>query len=139
MKHKVNGGMAAVVLAMALAVPMFAQQAGPMKVKVPFNFVVENERVPSGDYTIEKIANGRLRIYSSDGKFSASVVALPTQRNNELGQAHFIFHQYGSEYFLARIWTPGQTAGWEFLQGKLENELAKKGSRKVELATLIGH
>ena len=131
--------LAMVTLMLATAVPMLAQSSGPMKVTVPFNFVVENDRLQAGEYTIERIANRRLRIHSSDGKVSTSFIAIPAQGKDTLEQAHFIFHRYGGEYFLAKIWTPGQNVGWEVMQGKLETELARKKTVPVETATLIGH
>lgn len=131
--------LAAMVLVLGTAVPMSAQSSGPMKVAVPFNFVVENDRLQAGEYVIERVANGRLRIHSKDGKTSASFIAIPSQGQTTADQAHFIFHRYGGEYFLAKIWTPGQNVGWEVTQGKLEMELAKKKTVPVETATLIGH
>jgi len=144
MKDNLAGTVAAMSIAvmtlvMATAIPMLAQHAGQMKVTVPFNFVVENERMQAGDYTIERIASGRLRIHSSDGGISTTFIALPAQGNNTLEKAHFIFRRYGGEYFLTKIWTPGQNVGWEVLQGRLESELAKNKTVRVETATLVGH
>jgi hypothetical protein len=129
---------AAMMMVAATAVPAAAQYSGAMKVNVPFNFVVENERMQAGDYTIEKIANGRLRIHNSDGSVSTTFLALPKQGTAAPEKAHFIFHRYGGEYFLAKIWTPGQEVGWEVLQGKLEMELAKKKTTPVETASIVG-
>jgi len=130
--------LSAMTMVLALAIPTFAQHSGPMKVTVPFNFVVENDQLKAGDYTIERIANGRLRISNNDGSVSTVFLAIPAQNKVTAEKAHFVFNHYGSDYFLAKIWTPGQEAGWEVLQGKLEMELAKK-STPVETATVIGH
>ncbi len=139
MKKNMTGMVAGLALMLGMATPMFAQYTGTMKVTVPFNFAVENERLQAGDYTIEQVANGRLRIHTSDGRVSTVFLALPTQRKVALEQAHFIFHRYGSDYFLAKIWTPGLDTGWEVLQGKLETEIAKNKTVRVETATLLGH
>jgi len=129
------------MLVLGSAVPALAQYNGPMKVTVPFNFVVENNRMQAGDYTIQRVANGQLRIQSNndnDGR-SVTFLAIPKEGKATPEKAHFIFHRYGSDYFLATIWTPGLETGWEVLQGKLETELARKGTRPIETATLIGH
>jgi hypothetical protein len=140
MKKNLTSAMATVILiAAAMATPVFAQHSGPMKVTVPFNFVVENDHLKAGDYTIERIANGRLRIRSNDGNASTTFLAVATQRTAAPEKAHFIFNHYGTEYFLAKIWTPGQETGWEVLQGKLEMELAKRKTVRVETASVIGH
>ncbi len=130
---------AAAVMVLGTAVPTFAQHSGPMKVNVPFNFAVENERLPAGEYTIQRVANGRLMIRSNDDRVHTTFIAIPTQGKTTSEQAHFIFRHYGNDYFLATIWTPGEDVGWEVLQGKLETELAKKATSPVQTAMLIGH
>jgi hypothetical protein len=110
-----------------------------MKVTVPFDFVVENDRMRAGDYTIQRAANGFLRIQSSDRRTAAAFLAIPKQGKLAPEKGNFIFHRYGSTYFLATIWTPGQEVGWEVLQGKLETELASKGTSPQETAMVMGH
>ncbi len=139
MKKNLATVMTGMIVVLALAFPTFAQHSGQMKVTVPFNFVVENDRLKAGDYTIERIANGRLRIRNNDGSVSTIFLALPAQGTVTPEQAHFIFHRHGGEYFLAKIWTPGQETGWELIQGKLETELAKKKSTQLETASVMGH
>ena len=138
MKRNIAIGFVA-VLVMALAVPMFAQPASPMKVNVPFNFVVENDRFPARNYVIERIANGRLRIHTDDGRVSVSFLVLPKEGNTTHEQAHFIFRRYGDQYFLSKIWAPGQNAGWELLEGKAEQELAKNHTTPVTTAMVAVH
>jgi len=139
MTKNLAGVAVAMMLVLGAVVPAWAQYSGPMKVTVPFNFVVENDRMQAGDYTIQRASNGRLRIQSSDGRAVATVVAFPKEGKATPDKAHFIFNHYGSEYFLATIWTPGLEVGWEILQGKLETELARKATPPVETATVMGH
>lgn len=139
MKKNLAGRVAVMILMLGAAVPMFAQHYGPMKVTVPFNFAVENQRLQAGEYTIERVANLTLRIRSSDGRVSTAFIAFPTQGKATLKQGRCVFHRYGSDYFLAKIWTPGLDVGWEVLRGKLEMELAKNGTTPLQTATLIGH
>ena len=139
MKKNLAGVAIAMIMVLGATAPVWAQYNGPMKVTVPFNFVVENDRMQAGDYTIERAANGRLRIKSNDGGTTATFLAMPKEGKVTPEKAHFIFHRYGGEYFLSTIWTPGLEVGWEVLQGKRETELAKKRTLPVETATLIGH
>src|ERR1039458_629635 len=139
MKKNLAGVAVAMMLVLGAVVPAWAQYAGPMKVTVPFNFVVENSRMQAGVYTIQRVANGQLRIQSNDGRTAATFLALPKEGKVTPEKAHFIFHRYGSDYFLATIWTPGLEVGWEVLQGKLETEIARKGTPPVETATVISH
>ncbi len=139
MKKNLAGVVVAMMLVLAAVVPSLAQYSGPIKVTVPFDFVVENYRMHAGAYTIQRVANGRLRIQSNDGRTGSTFLAIPKQGKMTPETAHFIFHHYGTDYFLATIWTPGQEVGWEVLQGKLETELARKGTSPVETATVLGH
>lgn len=129
---------AGMMLVLAMAVPMFAQRSGQMKVTVPFGFAVENDHLKAGDYTIERVANGRLRIHNEDGSVSTIFLALPAQEEATPEKAHFIFRRYGNEYFLSRIWLPGQQGGWELLRGKYEMEIAKTKGAWVETAMVAG-
>ncbi len=129
---------AGMIVVLAMAVPTFAQHSGQIKVTVPFNFSVENDRLKAGDYTIERIANGRLRIRNEDGSASTIFLALPAQQSVTPEKAHFIFNHYGSEYFLEKIWVPGQQGGWELLKGKYEQEIARKKTVPVETAMVVG-
>jgi len=138
MKKTLVGAAVMVALAMGMAVPSFGQYSGRINVSVPFSFTVENERLQPGDYIVEKIANGRLHIYTTDGRVSTSVLALATEGATAPEKAHFIFRHYGDQYFLAKIWTPGLNRGWELMQGKAELELTKRKTVPVEIATLVG-
>lgn len=126
------------ILVLATAAPLFAQHPGPMKVNIPFSFVVENDRLPSGEYTVQPISNSRLLIRSVDAKAVTSVLAFPKQSKEIARDAQVVFHRYGSEYFLSEIWTPGENVGREVLRGKLEAEVAKKGTL-MQTASVAGH
>jgi hypothetical protein len=139
MKKNLAAAVVVAILAMGAAVSMSAQESGPIKVKVPFDFVVENNRLHAGDYTILRAANGALRIQDNDGRTTATVLALPTQGKVTMKEAHFIFNRYGNDYFLQTIWTPGQNTGWQLLQGKHELELARSKTSPVETAMVVGH
>jgi hypothetical protein len=139
MKRNLAGVVVAMLLVLGAVVPVMAQRSWPMKVTVPFNFAVENELLPAGEYTIERAATGRLRMQNNDGSRVASFLAIPKQGKVTQENAHVVFHRYGGEYFLATIWTPGQEVGWEVLQGKLETELARKRTSPLETATVMGH
>jgi hypothetical protein len=132
--------MAIAALTIAAALPLCAQYSRPIKLNVPFNFVVENDRLPAGDYTIQKIGTGRLLLRRGGANATSILVfrALPTEAKTTAEQGRLIFHAYGREHFLSRIWTPGLEVGWEVLEGKLETELAKRGVA-MEMASIATH
>jgi len=139
MKKNLMKAMALMVLALAVAAPVAAQrQTGTIKLTVPFSFSVENDHFKAGDYTIERIANGRLRIRNEEGSVSTIFLAIAAQEAATPEKAHFVFNRYGNEYFLEKIWMPGQQGGWELLKGKYEMEIAKKKTTPVETAMVVG-
>ncbi|HTR25185.1 MAG TPA: hypothetical protein VMI10_14485 [Terriglobales bacterium] len=139
MKRNLMSAMAAMILMLAVAAPTMAQrQTGPVKVTVPFGFALENDHFKAGDYTVERIANGRLRIRNEEGSVSAIFLAIPAQEAATPEKPHFVFNRYGNEYFLSRIWMPGQQGGWEVLKGKYEVEIAKRKTTPVETAMVVG-
>jgi hypothetical protein len=122
----------------ALALPMFAQHAELMKIDVPFNFIVENQRMPEGRYTVQPIQNGALLIRSADGKHVCTVLSLPAQLATTATESQVVFNRYGDHYFLAQLWMQGQNSGREVLKGRAESELARKGIPRT-LASLAAH
>ncbi len=139
MKKNLAGLAITMMLMVVSAAPAVAQYSGPMKVKVPFAFVVENDRLPAGEYSIQRVSNGWLRIQSlDDTRRVATFLATPKLGKAPEDKAHFLFHCYGSEHFLTAIWTPGLNMGWEVLEGKLEVEVARHATAPVETAMVLG-
>ena len=130
--------MAALAVLVALTMPSFAQHAELMKIDVPFNFIVENQRTPEGSYTIQPSRNGTVLIRSVDGKFTSTVLSLPAPLAATATESQVVFYRYGDHYFLAQLWTQGQNTGREVLKGRAESELARKGVRRT-LASLAAH
>jgi hypothetical protein len=122
----------------ALAMPLFAQHAEFMKINVPFNFIVENQRMPAGQYTVQPKQNGALLIRSVDGKFVSTVLSLPAALATTATESQVVFYRYGDYYFLAQLWMQGQNTGREVLKGRAESELSRKGIPRT-LASLAAH
>jgi hypothetical protein len=138
MKKQGVAVLAAAAVIVALTVPMFAQHAELMKIDVPFNFIVENQRMPEGSYTIQPNQNGTLLIRSVDGKFTSTVLSLPAPLATTATESQVVFYRYGDHYFLAQLWMQGQNTGREVLKGRAESELARKGMPRT-LASLAAH
>ncbi len=130
--------LAALAVLVALTMPSFAQHAELMKIDVPFNFIVENQRMPEGSYTIQPSRNGTVLIRSVDGKFTSTVLSLPAPLAETATESQVVFYRYGDHYFLAQLWMQGQNTGRELLKGRAESELARKGVRRT-LASLAAH
>jgi hypothetical protein len=127
------------------ALPLFAQLTPSerlMKVNVPFAFGVEDRSLPSGEYTVFTITPERsIRLVSADGKHSAVINTLPNYANEPSTNSRLVFHKYGSEYFLAQVWTAGQNVARNPLSSKKSMEIASSGAlpRTTTIIALAGH
>ena len=111
-----------------------------VKANIPFDFAVDQQTMPRGEYKVETISTGSsqsLLIRSTDG----SVQKVQLGRSCELLRASesskMVFHRYGDRYFLAQVWTAGNSSGYEFSESRLEKELAKASTAtNVSIASL---
>jgi hypothetical protein len=94
---------------------------------VPFDFVVADQTLPSGKYTVSRASdNGKvLKIRSVDGK--ATVVRLSNSVADISGKQYvrMVFHCYGQQYFLAEVWS-GDSNGRQLIKGKEERRLEQE-------------
>ena len=99
---------------------------------VPFDFIVGNKTLPSGEYTVRSAANNSLKISSRDGESSAMRLSNLAVETSKKRNARLVFHRYGQQYFLAEVWS-GDHYGRELLQSKkaryLRHELASNASK----------
>ena len=97
------------VLAVSLLV-VAAQAQSPVMLKgtVPFNFVVGNNILPSGDYTVKELDQEIEGWFGPDGH-SFILRTLASEKQGELGATKLVFHRYGSDYYLAEVWSQGSS------------------------------
>lgn len=124
-----------------------------IRASIPFDFIVADKKIPSGDYAI-----GRARQDSDDlvlsitdlrGRSKAIHLTSPVQTLNAKDKATLVFHRYGDQYFLFQIWPAGATTGRQILKSRGEREIqrnlaANSSSGKVamnatyETVTIVG-
>lgn len=100
---------------------------------VPFNFTVENVRMPAGDYSLVPTSStsGVIQLMNLETGKSTLVNApssLSAYTSKGEQAAMIIFHRYGDRYFFSEVWTPNGVGG-RAKPSKLEREL-QAGSRK---------
>ena len=109
------------------AVSLFAQTENRqlMKVNIPFNFTVDNQTLPAGQYYVLSVTPERsIRLASTDGKHSAMVSDLPNYASSPSPSSRRVFHRYGNEYFLAQVWTAGDNVARNPFVSKRAMEIA---------------
>src|ERR1700740_2111010 len=120
------------LLMAAMASAQIVQQ---VRVAAPFLFVAGSHNLPAGDYTIDLNYEKTTMILRSEDHPMNNVVMLASnsERAANPDKSYAIFQRYGSYYFLAGVWKQG--AGQTLVPGKLERELASKGTT-VEVARI---
>jgi hypothetical protein len=112
-----------------------------LRVSIPFNFTVDNQQLPAGDYTVsESEANPQSVIWlqSTDGQHTAVVQTHQTLMLTPSANAELVFQHSGSEYFLSQIWTSGRTSGRELVLRDRAKELSKNNSSGDDTAAVAG-
>ena len=105
-----------------------------VKANIPFDFVVDKQTMPKGEYKIESIGSegsSVLLITSADGASKKLETVHSTQSVLEPMGSKMVFHRYGNDYFLSEVWSTNADSGYEFRQGRLEKELAKASSKST--------
>ena len=88
-----------------------AASSASLRVKVPFDFVVEGHRLPAGDYSIEPDSqSGLLIIQGSGAGHVASVFTTPSGSWNGSSNPSLIFSQSGGDRVLSRVQFAGGPA-----------------------------
>ena len=116
-------------LTLLTAATAFAQSNVVSRANVPFEFRVGKAILPAGHY---EVRSGRvpdlLSIQCSDCKARATIITIPVETPKAAEASTLVFHRYNQTYFLAKVWTDGDSQGLELRKSKAERELARNGS-----------
>lgn len=124
--------MLGVSLLIALAVPGAAFTLR-IRAEIPFDFSVGSKKLPKGEYTIETVndAGGVLLIrHVKKGK----AVNFTVVRGKELEKpkSKLVFHRYGDQYFLARVWDESSSTVLKLDKSKAEKRAAKAAKKEEQ-------
>jgi hypothetical protein len=122
------------VLAVALiafgAVAVSAQSGGArLTVKIPFDFSMGDGVLPAAQYTVEAagVHNNLLVLTGPHGSRFITANAIDNQAGTAADK--LVFHHVGDQYFLASIWTSGNSRGYELSRSGSERELMAQGEK----------
>jgi hypothetical protein len=103
-----------------------AQSTEPLTFRTPFAFVVGDQLVPAGEYTVRVVSvTGTLSFRSADGHMNVFIHSVPIQKQATADRYKIVFHRYGHRYCVSEIWTPGYSTGRILQQHPSELLLAK--------------
>ncbi len=101
--------------------------------RIPFSFSVQPERFPAGDYVLEPLQHGYLRLQGSD-KQSLMVRVNPNYSHANHGpKGKLVFWRHGSEYFLQQVWIPSCDFGMEIASTSRQMSVEKQMKDQKEL------
>jgi hypothetical protein len=126
-KH-LNQVLTALTLVAWLMVPATQAQSIMLKANIPFDFVVGEKRLPSGQYHVKSLNPVLTQIESKDARSTAIVLTTGMQAAKISDVGKLVFNRYGDQYFLSKIWVPSSNSGRELPKSHLEREVAQRFS-----------
>lgn len=96
------------LLTLGATVDTLAQEH-ELKASIPFGFVVGNQVLPAGTYTITSPSSGMVFIQSADLRFTAMTTTNHENRESD-DRSKLVFNRYGDKYFLHQILCPTSVA-----------------------------
>ena len=114
----------ALTLVAWLMVPATQAQSIMLKADIPFNFVVGDTQLPSGEYHVKQLRPGVIQVQDKVTRSSAIVMTTGVQTGKTSDVGKLVFNRYGDNYFLSRIWEPSSITGRQLRKSRLEREVA---------------
>ena len=114
-----------------------AQTARAIFVRVPFEFVVGEERLPAGDYTISRVVRDSektLLIRGADGRAKAAVHTNAAGPRSSSPDAKLVFTRHGEQYFLTRVSTPGAASARALVKSRVQRSLEREQAESAKRA-----
>ena len=116
------------LVAVLAAASAFAQSSTSLKVNVPFDFIVGNQTLHAGQYTVDRgTAPGAVILKSAQGKGAAIAMGQALESITSRNNGRLVFHRYGAAYFLSEVWGAGNH-GRKLPTSSREREMAAKVS-----------
>ena len=101
-----------------IALPSFAQT---LKANVPFDFVANNVKIAAGELMISRMDSDHEVLRTAAGR--GLMICKTTLADERVAHPKLVFNRYGSDYYLAEIWTGAQVEKVPF--GKQQRRIAQ--------------
>lgn len=108
---------------MAAVVSANGQTSIGVTANIPFEFVVGDQTLPAGKYTVKTITMGSqvLAIRSQNKTALRQSNSLRASKAQDKGK--LVFHRYGQRYFLSEVWSAGDEAGRQLRKSREERNI----------------
>jgi len=130
-------------LVMLTATSVYAQSSTDLVANIPFEFVIGNRTFPAGEYTFTYRFTHVIQIQSQDRDTAMFVSTGPVEAKKTRNE--LVFHRYGDQYFLSRLWTEGDDAGRAVTMSSSERELIQarsgmaRSSSEPQMVSITAH
>lgn len=103
-----------------------------VKVNIPFDFTVSEQKLPAGEYWIGRAMQNDvvLLVTEPNGRSKAMRLSNSVETSSPSNKGRVVFHRYGNEYFLFQVWQAGARVGRQLPESKSER-IARSSSRTV--------
>lgn len=112
----------ALTLFAGLMVPATQAQSIILKADIPFDFVVGDKQLHSGEYNVKQTHPGVMLIQGTRSSAMVLTTAADGGKISDVGK--LVFNRYGDQYFLSKIWT--NDSGRQLPKSRLEREVAQR-------------
>ena len=113
-----------------LAAPAFSFTVR-IRAEIPFDFMVGSKRLPKGEYTIESLTDaGTVLVIRHVKKGKAVNFTVVRGKMMEKPKSRLIFHHYGDQYFLARVWDGSSDTVLKLEKSSAEKKAAKAANKE---------
>lgn len=134
-----------IITAMVIAVGSAQGQslASKIKANIPFDFIVADQTLPAGEYSIGRaqIGSGDSVILISGTDKAANIFSLTNavQTSKPSDKATLVFHRYDEQYFLFQVWPAGANTGRVVPKSRRETELLAhyRKAKPVETVSVV--
>lgn len=135
---KVLLGAVMAVVAAAVVSPVHAQEEKRMSVNVPFEFVLNQSTLRSGQYRVEESPTGVVVFTNADGYLRRFAVTTPGGQvaNKHNGEPFLVFTRYGNVAFLSKV-VFSQSENYDLPKTNRERELIANLGSGQEVAMVI--
>ena len=119
---------------LASAASLGQTNRGELTASIPFSFIVGNNTLPAGRYTISPVSDVILRIDSASHQSAFTLTGKVHGKAPE-SSGRMVFHRYGDVYFLTEVWVAANSTGRKIFESRAEKEAAGRATGK-EIAVL---
>ena len=96
--------------------------------KIPFEFVVGDKNLPAGQYDVTAMTanDAVLRIQSTEQNKSVLRLTQTITHGSPADKGKLVFRRYADQYFLAEVWSAGDTSGRQLMKSKQERAIERE-------------